>query len=52
LYVSYAALPCTSVETLRHIVGTLVTSYQPAAHRNDGPASGLLGLAGNGRNAA
>lgn len=52
LYVSYAALPCTSVEALRHIVAALVQSYQPVANRNDGPARGLLGLAGEGRGAA
>lgn len=46
LYVSYAALPCTSVEALRHIVAGLVASYRPAAHGNESPAAGLLGVAG------
>ena len=52
LYVAYAALPCTSVEALRHIVAGLVDSYRPVANRNEWPAPGLLGLAGEGRNAA
>jgi hypothetical protein len=52
LYVSYAALPCTSVEALRHIVAALVQSYQPAGNVNEGPARGLLGLTGEGHNAA
>jgi hypothetical protein len=52
LYVSYAALPCTSVEALRAIAAALVQSYRPAAHRAAGAASGLLGLAGEGRDAA
>jgi hypothetical protein len=52
LYVSYAALPCTSAEVLRHIAAGLIASYQPAANRNEGPAPGLLGLAGEGRGAA
>jgi len=46
LFVSYAALPCTSDEVLRNIVVGLVTTYRPAANVNDGPARGLLGLAG------
>jgi hypothetical protein len=52
LYVSYAALPCTSVESLRSIVATLVQNYQPVANHADRPARGLLGLAGEGRDAA
>lgn len=52
LYVSYAALPCTSVEALRHIVAALVQSYRPVANAHEGPARGLLGLAGDGRSAA
>lgn len=52
LYVSYAALPCTSAEVLRHIVAGLVQSYQPAVNTQEASAPGLLGLAGEGRNAA
>lgn len=46
LYVSYAALPCTSEVALRKIAGGLVASYRPAANAGNGPARGLLGLAG------
>ena len=46
LYLSYAALPCTSHSALRHIVAGLVTTYRPAANADTGPARGLLGLAG------
>ncbi|MDH5285065.1 MAG: hypothetical protein OEX23_00355 [Betaproteobacteria bacterium] len=52
LYVAYAALPCTAVDTLRRIVAALVESYRPVANRNEGPAPGLLGLAGERRSAA
>jgi hypothetical protein len=40
------------VEALRTIAAALVQSYQPVAHRAAGTASGLLGLAGEGRGAA
>ena len=46
LFISYAALPCTSEHALRSIVAALVTSYRPQANAGDGPARGLLGLAG------
>lgn len=49
LYVAYAALPCTSVDALRHIVQALVQSYRPFAHPLPG---GLLGGAGGGHPAA
>lgn len=52
LYVAYAALPCTSVDSLRHIVEALVRHYQPAANLQDPAAGGRLGLAGTGRTAA
>ena len=41
LFVSYAALPCTSVSVLRNIVGGLVMTYRTVANER-----GLLGLAG------
>lgn len=41
LFVSYAALPCTSVRVLRNIVGGLVMTYRTVANER-----GLLGLAG------
>jgi hypothetical protein len=41
LFVSYAALPCTSDEVLRNIVGGLVMTYRTVANER-----GLLGLAG------
>jgi hypothetical protein len=46
LYVSYAALPCTSEQVLRNIVKGLVLAYKPAGNADGGPARGLLGLAG------
>jgi hypothetical protein len=46
LFVSYAALPCTSVDVLKNIVAGLVSVYRPAANMSDGPSRGLLGLAG------
>ena len=46
LFVSYAALPCTSDDVLKNIVAGLVSTYRPAANVNDGPSRGLLGLAG------
>jgi len=46
LFVSYAALPCTSDNVLKNIVAGLVSTYRPAANVNDGPSRGLLGLAG------
>jgi hypothetical protein len=46
LYVSYAALPCTSEHAMRHIVQGLVMTYRPAGNADNGPAKGLLGLAG------
>jgi hypothetical protein len=46
LFVSYAALPCTSEPVLRNVVGALVATYRLQANANDGPAHGLLGLAG------
>lgn len=46
LYVSHAALPCTSDDALRSIVNGLVMTYRPAANADNGPARGLLGLAG------
>lgn len=46
LFVSYAALPCTSERALAKIAATLVASYRPAANAEGGPARGLLGLAG------
>lgn len=52
LYVSYAALPCTSVEALRHIVASLVESYRPVANQTEGASKHLLGLAGERRNVA
>jgi hypothetical protein len=46
LFVSFAALPCTSEPVLRNLVMSLVTTYRPQANADDGPAHGLLGLAG------
>jgi hypothetical protein len=45
LFVSFAALPCTSDDVRRNIVGGLVSTYRPAANIDDGPSRGLLGLA-------
>ena len=52
LYVAYAALPCTSAESLRHIVGALVRQYQPATNVQDAAGGGRIGFAGTGRTAA
>ena len=41
LFVSYAALPCTTETVLRNIVGGLVMTYRTVANER-----GLLGLAG------
>ena len=46
LFVSFAALPCTAEQVLDNIVVGLVATYRPAANLGDGPARGLLGLAG------
>lgn len=46
LFVSYAALPCTSDRVVRNIVAGLVATYRPVANAEGGPARGLLGLAG------
>ena len=46
LFVSFAALPCTSDDVLKNIIAGLVATYRPAGNIDDGPARGLLGLAG------
>ncbi len=46
LFVSYAALPCTSDDVLRKLVGGLVSTYKPTANVPSTRAVGLLGYAG------
>ncbi len=46
LFVSYAALPCTSDRVLCDLVNGLVTTYRPSANlAANGAPSGLLGFA-------
>jgi hypothetical protein len=47
LFVSYAALPCTSDEVLRNIVNGLVLTYRPSANlAPNGLSNRIVGYAG------
>jgi hypothetical protein len=46
LFVSYAAMPCTSSEVLARITLGLIAAYRPAANEGDGSPTGLPGRVG------